>query len=433
MSITVLHSGKRPDNADIQALSELLQGYDLSETAFHRLLERHPALLGAMGYLEFASEVPVPTRDNSGKWITSPGRHHRADIIAARLNVSGNQKAQKFANLIELKGAGARVLNSKNRRPSKDLKDALDQLAEYSEALVAGGLPSIVRNLGWQIWMPSKTVIMGRLAEFESPGQLEQLKQDVLNRHGVQLVLTDEVLSQAVWAKDAPGWSSVYSSFEGIIGLSPPAYLKSSLIVASRGLAGNILASTLLGDAMTTYGNVDVSCGVPEGLVHLDELRLQPIARKLGIPYADAVTGFREFRRDGVKRWGAIKSGVVVAEFNEQIVMAANAEREERNRPRREKARLLRQSERDSNAMKFAAGISEMFPKLETSKAKEIAYRATEPRSGRVGTNPDLVPSDAIWLAVAAYAAYSHLGYTSRREADENRHLVCQLLKEWEG
>jgi hypothetical protein len=74
-----------------------------------------------------------------------------------------------------------------------------------------------------------------------------------------------------------------------------------------------------------------------------------------------------------------------------------------------------------------------MFPRLTESLVLKIAERATMPHSGRVGTNPALQPQEAVWLAVAAYAAYGHLGLTSREEAYQSQDQVQTLLRTWGG
>jgi xeroderma pigmentosum group C-complementing protein len=81
------------------------------------------------------------------------------------------------------------------------------------------------------------------------------------------------------------------------------------------------------------YGNMDVYVPsmVPVGAVHIPRRRTKEICRRLGIDYAEAVTGF-EF---GARMAVPIITGVVIAEENEEMVLE-QWEKDEAERARKE-------------------------------------------------------------------------------------------------
>jgi hypothetical protein len=72
---------------------------------------------------------------------------------------------------------------------------------------------------------------------------------------------------------------------------------------------------------------VDVSEGVPNGLVHVDEPRLGPTFKRLGIPFAKAIVGKKVFRKRGRLQTGSICSGIVIRAIDEQNIRSALDER----------------------------------------------------------------------------------------------------------
>lgn len=75
-----------------------------------------------------------------------------------------------------------------------------------------------------------------------------------------------------------------------------------------------------------SFGNVDVRTNVPKRYVHIPGKRLQPLCRKLGIKYAEALTGFEESRG----YWKAITDGVIISARSAtklQVAIEARAER----------------------------------------------------------------------------------------------------------
>lgn len=438
MAATLYQSGQRLSEDDVQSLAEFLRATDKGEHEFHRLLERHPAILGALGFMEFLSEHPIQKRDSANKLAEDPRSMDRADIIGAELSITSDLQAKKFAHLVELKGGEAAILNKRSGRRSRTLSDAINQLRDYSNWLTqVDANRASLSAFGWDVWNPSKTVVMGNRGEFKNPGQLEKLKQDLLDSDGVRLITIDEVLTHVeIERRRQAATPDLFRPVEGLVGLDGQDLTSAPLILASGGLSGLVLATQLIDGHRTAYGNVDIRTDVPEGLIHLDELRLQPLARKLEIPYAEALVGFSKYRR----MYKAEKRGIVIAELNAQIMRQAIEERDERNRPiraqrekkRQEEARRRIQEQQQHTAA-FCDAIALMFPKLKRSVAQAVGQHATEPSSGRVGLNTDLTMKEAAWLAVAAYAAYSELGFTSKVRADEEQARVHSLLRSWGG
>jgi Rad4 beta-hairpin domain 3/Domain of unknown function (DUF4263) len=372
----LFRSGRRLEEADIQALAEYLQAADPSETHLHRLFETHPAIIGVLGFIEFLSEFPLIKRDHGNQTVIDPRYFDRADILAARLDIAPDLRARKFANIIELKGANARVLDAKSRRRSPVLSSAINQVRDYSHWL--SELPAnrtLLASLGWDVWRPCKMLIMGSRAEFRDPGQLEQLKQELLETDGVQLILTDELLALAEMARRRSLEGAQTTTVESLFGLNDSGRFLASLIVASGGLAGFMLARRRIDGAVTSYGNVDIREAIPSGLVHLTQRRLQPLARKLGVPFAEAVVGFNKFRRNGFQMYGPVKSGIVVADFDAQAIRSAFEQREARNQPLREKATHRNQQKRQTQnelARLFAERVRSMFPRLPAPLATKL-------------------------------------------------------------
>jgi hypothetical protein len=430
MQTRLYRSGQRVSQADVQALAEFLRTTNGGESHLHRLLEAHPAIMGALGFLEFVSEFRLVKGPAAALRPGAPC-FDRADIVGAKLAVGASLTAKKLANVLELKGASARVLD-KGGRPSRDLSKAVHQLRDY-----AAWLSELPRNreelarFGWEVWNPGKIVVIGTMAEFVDPGPLERLKQQLLESDGIHLVLVDELLALVEVARvRSVEFDSLWSSWEGIVGMSPDMRFAAPMVLAQGGFAGFFVASLQLGQARTPYGNVDIRNGVPDGLRHIDMPRMQPLARKLQIPFADALIGFSKYRR-----WNkAEKSGIVVASFDAQVLLSAAQAREDRNAPLRVPARARRLARRLqgptlATRQEFAEAIREMFPLLDEPSVLDTATRATMP--GRVGTNPNLPLNEAVFLAVAAHAAYGHLGMTSKKAADDARDRVHEVLRQW--
>lgn len=72
---------------------------------------------------------------------------------------------------------------------------------------------------------------------------------------------------------------------------------------------------------------VDVSEGVPNGLVHVDEPRLGPTCKRLGISFAKAIVGKKEFIKRGTLHTASVCSGIVIKTIDEQNIRKALEER----------------------------------------------------------------------------------------------------------
>jgi hypothetical protein len=433
MSSTLYRSTRRISPADIQALSEFLRTTEGAETQLHRLLKAHPAIIGALGFVEFLSEYPLAKRGEENTLLVDVHRRDRADILAAKLDVGANLSAKKLANVVEFKGASTRVLDGTSRRRSATLSQAVNQLRDYAAWLTeVPGSREALSKFGWDIWRPTKTIIMGSISEFQQPGRLDQVKQELLESDGVKLILVDELLALVEEARlRSPKSGEDDSYLEGLVDLARDDQLVAPLVLATGGLGGLLLARRRLKDSATSYGNVDLRNGIPTGLVHINEPRIQPLARKLQIPFADALAGFSKYRR----WYKAEKSGIVIADFDADALRSALQLREERNAPLRAKARTRRFEKRWAAATRpardFADAVLKMFPKLDRPTALVIGKKAT--LTGRVGTKSALRTEEAVWLAVAAHAAYEDLGLRGRVMADQYRDRVHEVLAQWGG
>lgn len=78
------------------------------------------------------------------------------------------------------------------------------------------------------------------------------------------------------------------------------------------------------------YGNVDVRNGLSKAYVHVLGQRLQPLCRKMGIKYAQALTGFEERGRRGKFGHSPIFDGVVVSARSAPRLLQAVKDRDER-------------------------------------------------------------------------------------------------------
>jgi len=442
MSLTLFRSGLKVSQDDVQGFAEFLRNTDGGETKMHRLFEAHPAIIGALGFIEFLSEVPLKKRGTENEFIIDNRGRDRADIVAARLSIASNLEARKFANLIELKGARARVLESNSQRRSDEVDKAVKELRSYAGWLKEVPNRETLSRFGWDVWDPWKYIIMGSMAEFANPGLADQLKQQLLDSDGVRLILVDELLALVESVRLQHSAILPPNPTEGLVGFNDDGRFSAPLIDASGGLAGFVLASRRLSGAVTSYGNIVVSDGVPQGLVHVKQSRLQPLARTLNVPFAEAVVGFNGSRRYGYK---AEKHGIIVADFDERAIIEAAMERDARNEPlraRREQRRRAEAQKRQELAQHARAealrraepllnAIREMFPALPQAAAEDVTLRATEPGLGRVGTNQDLELKEVAWLAVAAHAAYGHLRLG--KAAYANQELVRSTLVEWGG
>lgn len=89
------------------------------------------------------------------------------------------------------------------------------------------------------------------------------------------------------------------------------------------------------------YGHVVIVNGVPGGLVHVDQPRLGPTCKKLGIAYAKAVVDWSEFRSRGHHKRYPVFSGVVIEKSDHPKLMEALAKKAEKAKHEIERLSVL--------------------------------------------------------------------------------------------
>jgi hypothetical protein len=406
---------------DIRALAEFLRSPSKNEGQLQRLLEEHTGIIGALGYCEFFSEYPVYKRTETEVLLDGRQRD-RIDILAVKESrvLDTTAAPYKSPHIIELKKAHEKVLK---RFAGMCLSDAAqegaEQLKRYAEWLTTvDENRKALQDFGLNVLRPAKYLVMGTVEEFiDRPGLLEALKEDCIQTYGVHLLLIDDVLERADRMR-----ALQYVSMECVVNLEAPAIEIKSMILASSGLAGLVmLGRNLLDQKRTIYGNIVVRDQLSEGLIHIHGKRLQPLARHLDIPFADAVVEFRQYR----KMWKAVTDGIVVGIPDAAAIARALEERERRNtsdvRDRRRESRVRREA---AYTRRFAETIRERFPSLPEGEELRIAARATEVGSGRVGRSA--VVEDPISLAVGAHARWNYTDYPEilRDIHDEYRSLA---------
>lgn len=104
------------------------------------------------------------------------------------------------------------------------------------------------------------------------------------------------------------------------------------------------------------FGNVDLTrTRLDRRYVHVKGKRLQPLCRKLGIRFAEAVVDFEEHRTYG---WKPVTDGVVVSSKSAQKLRDAIQAREQRNPPEKRAAARRRRFENRCRRLN-EAGISD--------------------------------------------------------------------------
>lgn len=189
---------------DVRELGAFLQSHQTNnERALHELLENHPALVGVLGFSEFASEQPLYKRDHDNKVILlDPHRRDRADIVAAKSSIIRTSPAgtsYRSVHIIELKSAASPISErGYGLRLSEDANRAVNQLREYKQWLET--VPEnrqLFASVGWDIRVPMRYLVMGTATEFaNNPGHLDELRGRLLE-DGVCLVTVDELLLSA--------------------------------------------------------------------------------------------------------------------------------------------------------------------------------------------------------------------------------------------
>lgn len=163
------------------------------------------------------------------------------------------------------------------------------------------------------------------------------------------------------------------------------------------------------------FGNVDVRQRRSKAYVHVEGERLQPLCRKLGINYAQALVGFVERGRRGKYGYSPLFNGVVVSVRTASKLLQTVKEREERAATRKpvtpEQRKAARQRKQDRDVKRFFATIKTHFPSMPDNAARTVAARACETGSGRVGRTRTMLTHEAVELAVQAHVRHNHTLY----------------------
>ena len=191
---------------DVRALGQFLNSEAAAyEENFHRLLEDHPALLGALGYVRFLSELPIAKRDSYG--LISKYKD-RPDILAGR--PSKIKPHLLYVDIIELKAIERQISDSVNpQRLSSVAARALSQLYTYEKDLITNmDFQTELNILDFSIAEPQKILILGRDAEFENcPYAYERISaqfraHNVIHYTGDDFLrMTETALEQKVGSK----------------------------------------------------------------------------------------------------------------------------------------------------------------------------------------------------------------------------------------
>jgi hypothetical protein len=196
------------------------------------------------------------------------------------------------------------------------------------------------------------------------------------------------------------------------------------------------------------YGNVDVRRKLSGAYAHIKGQRLQPLCRKLGIQYAEAMTGFVKNGKYGYK---AEINGVVVSFRSAPKLLEKISEREKRATKKTADQLIAdrkRRQQRDEQV--FADEILRQYPSC--SCPQSIAAHACDIGSGRVGRTKTIPLEERVHAAVVASVRHNYTDYESRlrdyadlgkgdasmqrdyRELarDEVAATITEMLKAWE-
>ncbi|KAK0202067.1 hypothetical protein DFS33DRAFT_1386353 [Desarmillaria ectypa] len=134
------------------------------------------------------------------------------------------------------------------------------------------------------------------------------------------------------------------------------------------------------------FGNIDlyVPTMLPQGAVYVPFKGVQKIAKKLGLDYAEAVTGF-EFKK---RRAFPVLEGVVIAAENKQVLLDAYWESEQ---DAQEKARVKREEKaikrwtRLIHGLRIRQRLQEQYAGRGEDKATEKEDEEKQPKQGSAG------------------------------------------------
>ena len=154
------------------------------------------------------------------------------------------------------------------------------------------------------------------------------------------------------------------------------------------------------------YGNIDLRSGVPKGFTHVPGKRLQPLCRKLGIPFGKALLHLKN-TPFGVK---PITDGVVIEKKAQKKLLRAIEERASRAKTPEQRAEALKRVQ-EKIELRLSNEIMNEFPLAPEGEVIEIVKHACEKRSGRVGRTRTKDYHEIAFLAVRAHIRHNHTAY----------------------
>ncbi|KEP54880.1 DNA repair protein rhp42 [Rhizoctonia solani 123E] len=127
------------------------------------------------------------------------------------------------------------------------------------------------------------------------------------------------------------------------------------------------------------FGNIDlyVPTMLPEGAVHIPHKGCTKLARKLGISFAEAVTGF-EFRK---RQATPIITGIVIAAENEEVFMqalASHVQSEQLREAAKRRERVLQRWTRLVQGLRIVRRVNEQYSGVNRLDIDENAYNDDE-------------------------------------------------------
>lgn len=155
------------------------------------------------------------------------------------------------------------------------------------------------------------------------------------------------------------------------------------------------------------YGNVDIREGVPMGLVHFSRERLQPLCRKIGIDYAEAMTGFTS--RSKKYGYKPVMDGVVVWAKDANKLRDAINEMDARAEIREERAIKAKARKQEKLEQKWNLELATRWPGMPDEDRKTILKHTLKVGSGRVGRST--TAEDPVKAAVIAHIRHVHTLY----------------------
>ncbi len=201
-----------------------------------------------------------------------------------------------------------------------------------------------------------------------------------------------------------------YPEIDGIVIADLDALLLTKLIK-------NDLSPAEVRDRLNRNTRIDISGGLPNGMVHIRGKRLQPIAQQHGIDFATAVLGWTQSYRGRRK---AITDGILVHANDADTLKRAIQEHEDRISPAvRERRRQAAEKRAEKKTQEFALATRRRYPSIPEGEEFVVAKHATQPGSGRVGLSTTAL--DPVRLAVSAHVRWTRTDYAEIRRTLRDR------------